>query len=222
LAIGVLGLLSVPLLYRRPAREDVLQRPAKSVVFMLVGGSIGVAGLVVLTILFGRAEAFSRIMAPDPLADARFGFWGTVFDLAWKYFPFGSGVGTFVETYQIDEPHQLLGPTYLNHAHNDWLEVWVTGGIAGLLLLGTATIAWLRASLNVWRASVKKERGPNFGRLGSILLLMLALASFGDYPLRVPSIACLAVCFALWLGGTEAHEAAPRSAKSVGNSDRLL
>ena len=222
LSLGALALLSVPFLYSRSGRDEASVKPTRSLVAALVACSAVVAGLVVLTIVFGRAEAVDRIMAPDPMGDTRFSVWGPVAEIGWKYFPFGSGIGSFVEIYQIDEPRQLLGPAYLNHAHNDWLEVFVTAGVAGLLLLAAAAAAWLVGSVRAWRGSARKSRQRQFARLGSILLLMLALASIGDYPLRAPSLATLAVIFALWLGDGQSEEGDGAGRKALETGTSLL
>jgi hypothetical protein len=37
--------------------------------------------------------------------------------------------------------------------------------------------------------------------MGSIVLLLTGLASITDYPLRTPSLACLAMVAAIWLRG---------------------
>jgi O-antigen ligase len=202
LALGVLGLLVVPLLYRRPAAVDpAARRPARWPMITLMLGGVAIIALALVTVLFGRDEAISRVIAPSGPDEARFQVWGPIMDMAWQYFPFGSGIGTFVEAYKIGETDALLSSTYLNHAHNDWIEVYMTGGAIGLLLLAAATVAWAVRSFRIWSGGRLTARQMSFGRLSSVLILMLGLASIGDYPLRVPSLACLAVILAVWLAG---------------------
>jgi O-antigen ligase len=119
--------------------------------------------------------------------------------MAWKYFPFGSGAGSFVEVFQIDEPNRLLGLSYANHAHNDWLELMMTMGLPGLLLLLVSLWAFARATRAAFRAPLGEGRRAPFARLGAVILLIFALGSIGDYPLRTPSLACLFVVAVLWL-----------------------
>ena len=125
--------------------------------------------------------------------------WKPIATMAGKYFPFGSGIGSFVEVFQIDEPYSQLSPTYLNHAHNDWIETLLTSGLAGTLLLLTAVIAWSRLSLAYLRAPARGQRGLIFGKLGAVLIFIVALASISDYPLRTPSMACVLILAAVWM-----------------------
>ena len=38
-----------------------------------------------------------------------------------------------------------------------------------------------------------------FARLGSVIILMLSIASLGDYPLRTPSLSGLLVLATIWM-----------------------
>lgn len=217
LAIGALGLFTIPVLYRRPRSEVKLERHRKAVIAALVAGF---CAIIVLAIAFGRAESFSRLVSPDALDDSRFTVWGPIAESARNHFPFGSGLGTFAEIHKIHEPDQLLRTTYFNHAHNDWLELYLTGGLLTALLLFMAVGTWAWASYHIWRKSGGDGRRVVHGKLASILLLMLGIASFFDYPLRVPSLSCVVVICAVWLRtalSTEGNAPATMSAEFNGN-----
>jgi O-antigen ligase len=147
---------------------------------------------------FGSSAVAERLAASGGQNEFRFQFWMPIASLAWQYFPWGSGNGSFVEVYQVAEPTALIQDTYLNHAHNDVLEIAVTLGLPGLALLTLFAIAWLRASIAVFRSSVADDTIV-LARVGSLIAAMLALASAVDYPLRTPSIACLFVFAMTWL-----------------------
>jgi len=197
--LGLLGLVSTPFLYRRPAVEHA-SRPARLGPGVIGAGLLGVAALGMLTILFGRAEAFNRLMAVGAGSeDNRSLFWRPVADMAWQYFPLGSGVGAFEDVYKIGEPDSLLSINYLNHAHNDWLEVVMTVGVPGMILLAAAAVAWAVGTWRAWRGPGGSSSRRSHARLGSVCLLMLGLASVGDYPLRAPFLACFGVVLAVWL-----------------------
>ncbi len=207
LMLGLIGLLSVPFLYRRPAAVALPSRRRRlGWAVGAIAGS-GVIALALLAVLFARAEAFNRLMDSGALEDTRLDFWTPVAHMAWQYFPAGSGVGTFVEVFKLNEPGQLLQTTYLNHAHNDWLEICLTGGVFAMLLLLAALVAWFWKSWHIWRSAIAGGEEVGYGRLASVLLLMLGLASFADYPLRVPSLACLAAILAVWLERAQARSA---------------
>lgn len=201
LAAGALGLASIPALYSKPRFDRPEKRTVRRFNPNYLYTGIGVFALSLLTILLARAQAFERLVAPDQANDLRFSVWGPIFEMAWKYFPFGSGIGSFVEVYQIDEPLNLLTPAYLNRAHNDWLEVWLTAGVPGALLLLSSVLGIAFSSYSAWRRMERQRRSTLFARLGSILLGLAMLASISDYPVRVPSIMSLLVVALLWLRG---------------------
>ena len=105
-----------------------------------------------------------------------------------------------MEVFQIAEENDQLRPRYINHAHNDFLEVALTSGIAGVLLMSMALIAFV---ICAWRISRAKGMGRDVKRyrwLGLGLVALCAAASAVDYPLRTPALACLFV-FAVFLAG---------------------
>lgn len=121
--------------------------------------------------------------------------WQHVTEIIPMYLPWGSGVGTYVETYQITEPDSLLSAEYSNHAHNDYLEIALTGGFPCLLILLVA-FGWLaRAVVSAWTPSASLDR---LRRLGLIMIIMFAIASAVDYPLRTPALASLFALAMVW------------------------
>ena len=173
------------------------------------GGAAG-AVLVVLSatlVFFARSASVDRLLADEQGGDLRFRAWPVVMDVARDYFPWGSGAGTFVTAFQIREPLELLKPTYFNHAHNDLLELTVTAGLPGLILLGVALAGFAFAAWSAWRkdpaargaAGVEARQARTLARTASLVLVLIALASLVDYPLRTPSIAAFAMLQWLWL-----------------------
>jgi O-antigen ligase len=210
LLAAVIALVLAVVLYRKPAIVVPSKRKATKFVPRIAIAAFAVFCLGALTILMSRAEAFRRLSAPDQVEDLRFRIWGPIADMAWRYFPVGSGVGSFVEVFKIDEPDLVLSPNYLNHAHNDWLELYLTAGLPGLILLGIAVFAFFRMAITAFRAPLGEGRTVAFSRLGAVIILLLALGSIFDYPLRVPSLMCIFVVALLWLadgGRAEAKNA---------------
>jgi O-antigen ligase len=199
LIVGVIGLASTVVLYRKPTITVPKKRKGNKIDLRWLLGGFAVLCLGALTVFMSRAEALQRIAAPDQTEDVRFKAWPYVIDMAWKYFPTGSGVGSFIEVFQIDEPDHLLEPTYFNHAHNDWLEVYLTLGLPGLLLVAIALYALARITLYALRSKHHEDRDVLFALLGAIILIVMAVGSIGDYPLRTPSLACVFIVAVLWL-----------------------
>ena len=211
LLLAIVALIFAGLLYRKPSIAVLGKRKATKISPRIAIGAFAVLCLGALTILMSRAEAFRRLMAPDQTEDLRFRVWGPIVEMAWKYFPVGSGVGSFVDVFKIDEPDSVLSPNYLNHAHNDWLEVFMTAGLPGIILLAIAVFAFGRSSLTAFQTCMSDGRAVLFSRLGAVVIALLALGSVGDYPLRVPSLMCIFVIALLWLTGER-----QRSAKIAG------
>jgi O-antigen ligase len=185
----------MPLIYRSGAR---VRRSRKRAPFLW--GSVILFTVVVAatwTIWSGRAEALRRLVATVPGQELRYEKWSAVVDHLAQFMPFGSGVGTYEPVFEMIEPASLLAASYSNHAHNDWLEVVLTTGFAGVLLLAVAIVAFMVA---LTRRILRGGRGSDaaFSLAGLALILMAAIASAVDYPLRTPIVAALFVIACLW------------------------
>lgn len=203
LILTLIGLLSIPALYRRPADGRQVRRGGKrfQIKPLPLFGGLAVLALAMLTIVFSRAQSIERLMNRDGAEDARMDFWKTSIELFWKYFPMGSGSGSFANAYQVIEPNRMLGHFFVNRAHNDWLEVAVTFGLPAVLLMAIYVFAFFRVTLSIWRRQPATSRTTQVARLGSVMVAMLALASVPDYPVRIPIMMCVAAVAGLWLAG---------------------
>lgn len=100
------------------------------------------------------------------------------------FFPIGSGFGSFVPAYQLFEQPGKMIDAYVNHAHNDWLELLIEGGLPIALILFAfliwlvvmAFIAWRKNSINL------------YSKAASISIGMLCIHSLVDYPIRTPAL----------------------------------
>jgi len=110
------------------------------------------------------------------------------------FMPFGSGIGTFPRVYGLFEDHDRLDPnTYVNHAHNDYVEIALETGVPGLIVLVLFVIWWVRVA---WRAWAGADAEP-FARAAAIASAAILLHSLVDFPLRT---AAIGACFAVSLG----------------------
>ena len=152
--------------------------------------------------LSGRSEALDRLRSSSIADDLRLRALPTMWSMVGHYWPVGSGFGTFEKAYFVAEPDALLGAVYMNHAHNDWLELVLTAGFAGLALIVAAVTAFgwqtYRAVSARMQVPDDSSKSTQFVWLGLVVILLCALASLSDYPLRVPSLACVFVVAALW------------------------
>jgi O-antigen ligase len=155
-----------------------------------------VAGLV---FALGREGLGGALERGDPAGDQRFDFWPHVLAAAMRFWPLGSGIGTFLQGYEMHEPLEAVSPLYLNHAHNDFLEIFLEAGVPGLVLAVAG--AW-ELSVLTWRAW--RGRGDRIvpfrdqARLASLACLLPIAHSLVDYPLRTVAISALfALCMAI-------------------------
>ncbi len=152
---------------------------------------------VTLAILADRGASISRIYALNTEADLRFRTLPTVLELVRAQFPIGSGMGTFDPLFRVHEPFELLERTYFNHAHNDFIEIVINGGIIGAMLLAAGVVWWVTASVRTWRARSSPE--SLVARLGSAVLLVILLAALVDYAARTPIMMAMIMIAAVWL-----------------------
>ena len=135
--------------------------------------------------------------------------WADSLYAARLYFPFGSGMGTFVPVFQAIERLENVDQFLTNRAHNDVLELLIEGGavaIAALLVI---------MALIVRRAAMSIRR-PQAGAMPQVVfalatLCVIALHSQVDYPLRSMSLQCLAgLAIGLLMACSDSRRTDPR------------
>lgn len=150
--------------------------------------------VIVLTILFfGRNDAWKRLADTSAEGEARLTIFDPLLSAIQAYMPVGSGIGSFDPVFRGYEGADLLTPNYWNHAHNDWAEIIMTGGIPASLIAGAAMV-WLARFFVVDRPVMDQdETRAAFSFMGVSVLAVTSLSSFFEYPLRVPIMTCLFV-----------------------------
>ena len=157
---------------------------ASFLVFILVFSQVGVLAIM-------------RLAETDAMNDQRWIIWAKSFESAASFFPAGSGFGTFVPVYQlIEKPADMFEGMFVNHAHNDWLELVLEGGLAMALILFAFLFWYVTATGAAWSQS-KIWGALLVPRAASISALLLMLHSLVEFPLRNPA---LMSSFALCLG----------------------
>ena len=132
-------------------------------------------------------------------------------DAAGDYLPVGSGVGTFQVIYRTLEPLETITPTYMNHAHSDWIELLLETGLTGMALAALFLAWWVVRMRAIWRA---EEREP-FAQAAVIASATIMLHSLVDYPLRTAAISVVfAVCVGL-ISGVRPYARPRRSSEAT-------
>jgi O-antigen ligase len=166
--------------------------------FQMVLPSVGaIAALLLFLFVSG---GFTRTLTRfSSLNDLRFGYWE---DITWalhNYGLAGTGFGTFEPVYMSSESLAVITPAIVNHAHNDYLEILLEGGLvgAGILVLFLAL-----AGTTLFVVSKSRPSGERslYRTAAAMALALLLLASAVDYPVRMPAVsATFALLFAVLL-----------------------
>jgi len=148
-------------------------------------GLVVVAGVGAVGAVLTRSAWFAHRLAQTG-EDYRGTIWSGAVSLAERFSPTGAGMGSFAQVYPAVEHTETLQAAFVNHAHNDYLEVWVCAGYAGVALtaLFMAWLAW--RTLDAWRS-----KGAVLAQAGSVVVALVAAHSLVDYPVRTPAIAAV-------------------------------
>ncbi|MER8823821.1 O-antigen ligase family protein [Mesorhizobium sp. M0991] len=93
----------------------------------------------------------------------------------------GVGFGNFQKAYQIYEREGMIFKQYVNHAHNEYLEIAFEGGIPAILLM----IGYLGLLLT----ALARVRRDSFQKAAFLSASFLLIHSLVDYPLRTEALA---------------------------------
>ncbi|MDX2156951.1 MAG: O-antigen ligase family protein [Hyphomicrobiaceae bacterium] len=193
LALMIVALLLASLL--AIGRRGDGQQSSTGFRLILGAGTLG----IVMAIQFALYRILERFEA-DPLADARIPFARNTLEAVWGSLPWGTGLGTFVPVYGgVERAADALMDTFANRAHNDFLEVWLETGVAGVSLGAVFAIWLLVRSSGVWRrVEGRADIDVLLPRAASVAIVLLLAHSLVDYPLRTTALLALfAFCCAL-------------------------
>ena len=210
LLLGMLGLLlSVPMVFSVRGQRGLKR------VFTLT-----VAAALALTVQFALLGILQRLQV-DPLSDYRWQIAEISTDAARSNGPTGSGLGTFRQVFQALDTKQP-GQAIVNHAHNDYLELWLEAGwlFIAVAISFVGLILWWGVA--AWRSS--DARHSLLARAASIALLLMLLHSALDYPLRTTANqAVFALLLASLLSWTWARRASngPRRGSARGSGRKI-
>lgn len=120
--------------------------------------------------------------------DGRRELWNDAWFAMVEAWPFGVGMGGAQPALIAAERLEVLDPALPNRVHNDYLELALEGGLPALALLAAIALLLLAAAWRSWRGRPEER---HLTVLGGAILLVAALHSVVDYPLRSMALACL-------------------------------
>lgn len=128
---------------------------------------------------------------------SRYASFGNSIEAAVDAFPFGTGSGSFPSVYPAYENADLVDAFFVNHTHNDYIELAMETGLPGILLMVATLLWWVGRSIAIWRAPIVDQ----FARAATIASGAILAHSMVDFPLRTSAIAAVfAMCLALMAG----------------------
>jgi O-antigen ligase len=120
--------------------------------------------------------------------------WSNSVALVKDYGLTGSGLGTYPRLYAHVEPPGPVDLTYVNHAHNDYLELLIELGLPGAVLIAAFFVWWARQTRRAWSTFGNDP----YAQAASISSAAILLHSLVDFPLRTAAIAAVfAMCLML-------------------------
>lgn len=178
-----------------------------------------VVGMLVLAAVtaFGLPRLLARFDVGGSLIAGRSEAWKITWDASAQYLPVGTGVGSFDPVYRSVEPLERLDATFLNQAHNEYLQVWLEMGWPGAALVVAFLIWWGRRTWQTWQGAASREQVIRLAASAAILFVLAHSAV--DYPLRTSAIAVFfTICAALLelggKGGGERQESGRRRVRT--------
>ena len=170
---------------------------------------MGVLLAVVLVLQF-TLLAFLQRLKGDQAEDLRWQLGREAVALAAPTAGLGYGIGSFPRVHDLLGDAAATTRAYVNHVHDDYLELWLEGGVVAVLLAAVAVALLLRRLVQLWRAQSPgassgeaprdRHRGMKLG--AAVALAMLALHSALDYPLRTLALECYAALLVAMLVGS--------------------
>lgn len=142
-----------------------------SLISTIIISTIGIA------LSIGMIPILNRFIALDPFEDGRWSYFEVTLGGIKQFFPIGTGPSTFQEIYRTMQPYDHAG--FLNHVHNDYLELVFECGLLGLIFLGLGFLSYLKGWFKIRKAQwdemqfLKTACGLSVG-----LLLIHALVDF--------------------------------------------
>jgi O-antigen ligase len=177
------------------------------------------AGIVV-AIVVGLQFALPKVIArfgDDPMDDARWAIAATTWQAVRAFFPTGAGFGTFVPVYaHFERLQDILPDRYVNHAHNEWLQLILETGLLGMLVIAGAGFALFTRVGRIW-SNPDRLASPldvTMARAAAVVLVLVSLHSFVEFPMRTAAMAvtlafCAGLLFAPVGSGQDADSAGP-------------
>jgi O-antigen ligase len=193
IVLAMVSLLASVLYVFKTAPTELLLRKRGSMVLVVIG---------LFFIVQGGLAGLLRLANTDVFKGVRQDIVISTLTAVRQYFPAGSGFGTFQQVYQIHENPSGMFEAYVNHAHNDWLEIMLEGGLAAMVLL-VVFVCLVACALFVVTRKPRDTSGLDFQRAAAVTVVLLLCHAAVDFGLRTPALMSLfALCCGMMVAST--------------------
>jgi len=204
IAIAALGLILIGIALNRSLAALLLVVPVLLATGLMIPVGWRLRWVGVPLVVFALAGAVAAL-STNPLnstsassakefsLQSRQYIWRTTAAAIAETFPVGTGLGSFQQVYRLQENPDRVDATYVNHAHNDYLELALELGLPGILLMLAFFAWWGRRLAQIWSSNLSSP----FDRAATIASAAVLAHSVVDYPLRTSAMAAV---FAMCIG----------------------
>ena len=141
-----------------------------------------VAGLLVVVSALAMADQRLAFVASrfGMFDETRVALWRDSLSALGQSWPWGTGVGTFVESFLPQETLASVDASMPNRAHSDWLELAMEAGVYGYLALFAA----MGAAAMMMRVTLRDPGLRPAAVFALTTFILVALHALIDYPVR--------------------------------------
>jgi len=177
---AIVSLLCALLLFSSIAYKRVMSGKSNMQIFLFF----------ILTLLFigwfGWGQIFDRFMqirgASGEIESGRFLYWNDSIHIIKDFFLTGTGLGTFEDIYPTYRT--FPGDTIVDHAHNDYIEIFSDGGIIAIMLM-----AWFLGTVILTSYTMFIKRRETYSiylYIGSLTgIVSILIHSITDFNLQI-------------------------------------
>jgi O-antigen ligase len=204
IAIAALGLILIGIALNRSLAALLLVLPVLLATGLMIPVGWRLRWVAVPLVVLGLAGTVAALSS-NPLnstsassakefsLQSRQHIWRTTAAAIAETFPVGTGLGSFQQVYRLQENPDRVDATYVNHAHNDYLELALELGLPGILLILVFFAWWGPRLARIWSSNLSSP----FDRAATIASAAILAHSVVDYPLRTSAMAAV---FAMCIG----------------------
>lgn len=168
----------------------IVTRKRRMWIAVAVSGIV-LAGLLSLSPVFDGVYHRFDAVGQDP----RWRYTQQSMPLLHKYGLLGAGGGSFYRIFIVNEQLTWVKPTFVNEAHNEYLQTAIEYGVPGDMLVFAAIAMLSYSRWSRWRQTAPGSAPRCQLEVGGAIVLLFLLHSVADYPLRRPA------CWALFAAG---------------------